>query len=157
MQALKLSKKYPEFKQDEIFDLVNKFKYVQVRFLSPIYSPSRCPLPRSPLFHGFQRSFGHLLRRGLRPCLSLTGTDFRQIDVDDKGSLDKAAVIAALGQSGDADYDSVSPLHFSLAHIKRGYTDAEGKKVYKDQDGHRGEDDRKECRLMNRLERLSRM
>jgi hypothetical protein len=26
MQALKLSKKYPEFKQDEIFDLVNKFK-----------------------------------------------------------------------------------------------------------------------------------
>jgi hypothetical protein len=32
----------------------------------------------------------------------------RKIDVDDKGSLDKAAVIAALGQSGDADYDSVS-------------------------------------------------
>ena len=26
MQALKLSKKYPEFKQDEIFDLVNKFR-----------------------------------------------------------------------------------------------------------------------------------
>jgi hypothetical protein len=30
MQALKLSKKYPEFKQDEIFDLVNKFRYVRV-------------------------------------------------------------------------------------------------------------------------------
>lgn len=26
MQAIKLSKKYPEFKQDEIFDLINKFK-----------------------------------------------------------------------------------------------------------------------------------
>jgi plastin-1 len=31
----------------------------------------------------------------------------RQIDVDDKGSVDKATIIAALGQSGDADYDSV--------------------------------------------------
>jgi hypothetical protein len=41
----------------------------------------------------------------------------RKIDVDDKGSLDKAAVIAALGQSGDADYDSVSlsiPSHISF-------------------------------------------
>ncbi len=28
MQAIKLSKKYPEFKQDEIFDLINQFKYV---------------------------------------------------------------------------------------------------------------------------------
>ena len=28
--------------------------------------------------------------------------------MDEKGSLDKATVIAALGQSGDADYDSVS-------------------------------------------------
>jgi len=28
MQAIKLSKKYPEFKQDEIFDLINKFKWV---------------------------------------------------------------------------------------------------------------------------------
>lgn len=26
MQALKLSKKYPEFKQEEIFDLINRFK-----------------------------------------------------------------------------------------------------------------------------------
>jgi len=26
MQAIKLSKKYPEFKQEEIFDLINKFK-----------------------------------------------------------------------------------------------------------------------------------
>jgi hypothetical protein len=39
--------------------------------------------------------------------------DDRQIDVDDKGSLDKATVIAALGQSGDADYDSVC---LSLPH-----------------------------------------
>jgi hypothetical protein len=30
MQAIKLSKKYPEFKQDEIFDLINKFKWVPV-------------------------------------------------------------------------------------------------------------------------------
>ena len=30
MQALKLSKKYPEFKQDEIFDLINKFQYVHL-------------------------------------------------------------------------------------------------------------------------------
>jgi hypothetical protein len=44
--------------------------------------------------------FGHFL--------VLTGADNRQIDVEEKGSLDKAAVIAALGQSGDADYDSVS-------------------------------------------------
>jgi len=28
MQAIKLSKKYPEFKQEEIFDLINKFQYV---------------------------------------------------------------------------------------------------------------------------------
>lgn len=42
--------------------------------------------------------------------------DNRQIDVDDKGSLDKATVIAALGQSGDADYDSVSTLHLTLGH-----------------------------------------
>jgi len=26
MQAIKLSKKYPEFKQEEIFDLINKFQ-----------------------------------------------------------------------------------------------------------------------------------
>jgi len=42
--------------------------------------------------------------------MGCNGTELigRKIDVDDKGSLDKAAVIAALGQSGDADYDSVS-------------------------------------------------
>ncbi|ADV24382.1 fimbrin [Cryptococcus gattii Ru294] len=55
MQAIKLGKKYPDFKQDEIFDLINKFK---------------------------------------------------QIDVDDKGSLDKATVISALQANGEADYDS---------------------------------------------------
>jgi hypothetical protein len=44
---------------------------------------------------------------------ALTDADDRQIDVEEKGSLDKAAVIAALGQSGDADYDSVCPLHLS--------------------------------------------
>jgi hypothetical protein len=26
MQAIKLGKKYPEFKQEEIFDLINKFQ-----------------------------------------------------------------------------------------------------------------------------------
>lgn len=31
----------------------------------------------------------------------------RQIDVDEKGSLDKATVISSLQQTGDADYDSV--------------------------------------------------
>ncbi|ORX33979.1 putative Fimbrin [Kockovaella imperatae] len=55
MQAIKLGKKYPDLKQDEIFDLINKFK---------------------------------------------------QIDVEDRGSLDKAEVISALQSSGDADYDS---------------------------------------------------
>ncbi|WWD21610.1 hypothetical protein CI109_106096 [Kwoniella shandongensis] len=55
MQAIKLGKKYPDLKQDEIFDLINKF---------------------------------------------------RQIDVDEKGSLDKATVISALQSSGEADYDS---------------------------------------------------
>jgi hypothetical protein len=46
------------------------------------------------------------------PGPQLNRADDRQIDVEEKGSLDKAAVIAALGQSGDADYDSVS--HSSL-------------------------------------------
>ncbi|KAK1921741.1 putative Fimbrin [Papiliotrema laurentii] len=55
MQAIKLGRKYPEFKQEEIFDLINKFQ---------------------------------------------------QIDVDEKGSLDKAQVISALQHSGEADYDS---------------------------------------------------
>lgn len=40
--------------------------------------------------------------------------------MDDKGSLDKAAVISALGQSGDADYDSVSYTTSSY-QIIRGY------------------------------------
>jgi plastin-1 len=56
MQALKLSKKYPEFKQEEIFDLINRF---------------------------------------------------HQIDIDGTGGVEKATVISALQQSGDADYDSV--------------------------------------------------
>ncbi|WVQ83180.1 hypothetical protein IAT38_005319 [Cryptococcus sp. DSM 104549] len=55
MQAIKLGKKYPEFKQEEIFDLISKFN---------------------------------------------------QIDVEDKGSLDKATVISSLQSSGEADYDS---------------------------------------------------
>jgi hypothetical protein len=45
MQALKLSKKYPEFKQDEIFDLVNKFRYVRV----PLSLRAFHVLPLSPL------------------------------------------------------------------------------------------------------------
>jgi hypothetical protein len=48
----------------------------------------------------------------------LTGADDRQIDVEEKGSLDKAAVIAALGQSGDADYDSVSTLHLKFVVVR---------------------------------------
>jgi hypothetical protein len=45
MQALKLSKKYPEFKQDEIFDLVNKFRYVRVPLsLGAFYLLSPSPL-----------------------------------------------------------------------------------------------------------------
>ncbi|OCF77119.1 fimbrin [Kwoniella mangroviensis CBS 8886] len=55
MQAIKLGKKYPDLKQDEIFELISKFN---------------------------------------------------QIDVDDKGSVDKATVISALQSSGEADYDS---------------------------------------------------
>jgi hypothetical protein len=41
--------------------------------------------------------------------LSIILTTPSQIDVDDKGSLDKATVIAAVQQTGDADYDTVSP------------------------------------------------
>jgi len=53
-----------------------------------------------------------------------TGADHRQIDVEEKGSVDKASVIAALGQSGDADYDSVcSPMILRLIHPT---TDEEG-------------------------------
>ena len=39
----------------------------------------------------------------------------RQIDVDDKGSLDKATVISALQANGEADYDSVSRLFFAIS------------------------------------------
>ncbi|EKD03637.1 fimbrin [Trichosporon asahii var. asahii CBS 8904] len=53
--AIRLGKKYPDFSQDEIFQLINRFQ---------------------------------------------------QIDVDDKGSLDKSEAIAAVQQSGDADYDT---------------------------------------------------
>jgi hypothetical protein len=56
-------------------------------------------------------SLRNLLPADLTSCNEMIyGTELmsRKIDVDDKGSLDKAAVIAALGQSGDADYDSVS-------------------------------------------------
>ncbi|WWC59627.1 uncharacterized protein I303_102186 [Kwoniella dejecticola CBS 10117] len=63
MQALKLGKKYPDLKQDEIFDLINKFN---------------------------------------------------QIDVDDKGSVDKATVISALQSNGEADYDSARE---TLKHV----------------------------------------
>lgn len=31
MQALRLQKKYPEVTQDEMFDLINRFKYVPLR------------------------------------------------------------------------------------------------------------------------------
>lgn len=43
--------------------------------------------------------------------MSVMHADDRQIDVEDKGSLDKAQVISALQSSGDADYDSVSFLN----------------------------------------------
>jgi hypothetical protein len=56
----------------------------------------------------------------------LTVADDRQIDVEEKGSLDKAAVIAALGQSGDADYDSVSHSSLFLALFSRGPVFKEG-------------------------------
>ena len=109
MQALKLSKKYPEFKQDEIFDLVNKFKYVRV-FLEAFYLlPVHSSPPLCPALSGSDDS-GHVAVMSFRKYAP-NSADNRQIDVDDKGSLDKAAVIAALGQSGDADYDSVSTLH----------------------------------------------
>lgn len=78
MQAIKLGKKYPDV---DVFDLINKFKCVSLaEFRSG----------RSSCTHG---------TRLMVP---------RQIDVDDRGSLDKATVIQALQSSGDADYDSVS-------------------------------------------------
>ena len=46
MQAIKLSKKYPEFKQEEIFDLINKFQCVL--FIISI------PPPVSLLDHGIE-------------------------------------------------------------------------------------------------------
>jgi hypothetical protein len=30
MQAIRLQKKYPEVSQDEMFDLINRFKYVDL-------------------------------------------------------------------------------------------------------------------------------
>lgn len=32
MQAIKLGKKYPDLGQDEIFELISKFKYVASRY-----------------------------------------------------------------------------------------------------------------------------
>ena len=114
MQALKLSKKYPEFKQDEIFDLVNKFKYVQISLWKPSIRSSSLHLRRWALFPlNWNDLWSSSYESSFRTYTS-SGADSRQIDVDDKGSLDKAAVIAALGQSGDADYDSVSTLHLTL-------------------------------------------
>jgi len=54
MQAVRLAKKYPQLKQDEIYDLINQF---------------------------------------------------RKIDVDEKGAVDKSVVISALQSSGEATYD----------------------------------------------------
>lgn len=42
----------------------------------------------------------------------------RQIDVDEKGSLDKAQVISALQHSGEADYDSVSSSYPQMYHAR---------------------------------------
>lgn len=102
MQAIKLGKKYPDFKQDEIFDLINKFKWV----LKALPSPLRCS---SALSLGLDELW-------TRPSYwLLMGNSFlRQIDVDDKGSLDKATVISALQANGEADYDSVSRLFFAI-------------------------------------------
>lgn len=127
MQALKLSKKYPEFKQDEIFDLVNKFRYVRVPLsLGAFYL---LPLPCFSALRHYLLALYDLwsfdLERSFRTFV-LGSADDRQIDVEEKGSLDKAAVIAALGQSGDADYDSVSPLHLGLPYLRGNYQGIEG-------------------------------
>ncbi len=46
-----------------------------------------------------------------RSSLGGANTAFRrQIDVEERGSVDKAQVISALQSSGEADYDSVSYL-----------------------------------------------
>jgi hypothetical protein len=80
-----------------------------------------CPFPP---WHEFTLLSPHSPERSLW-AFALTGADDRQIDVEEKGSLDKAAVIAALGQSGDADYDSVCPLHLNLPYLRGNYEDVE--------------------------------
>ena len=42
-----------------------------------------------------------------------TDSTRRQIDVEERGSVDKAQVISALQSSGEADYDSVDPMFTS--------------------------------------------
>lgn len=84
MQAIRLAKKYPQFKQDEIYDLINQFRWVP--------GPAACFLP--PSTHLRPARFH---RRFPPPR--------RKIDVDEKGSVDKAAVISAIQSSGDASYD----------------------------------------------------
>jgi hypothetical protein len=45
MQAIRLQKKYPEITQDEMFDLINRFKWVEQRALDLLYQASTDILP----------------------------------------------------------------------------------------------------------------
>jgi hypothetical protein len=52
MQALKLQRKYPEFKQEEIMSLVNKFKCVDepslgYHFMGTTLTLQRLPFPQA--------------------------------------------------------------------------------------------------------------
>jgi hypothetical protein len=93
----------------------------------------------------------------------LGSADDRQIDVEEKGSLDKAAVIAALGQSGDADYDSVShsslfPALWSKVGGRSQEKGEEGVREWRQGDENiRGHMQEGKKMLTTRLERLLRM
>jgi hypothetical protein len=93
---------------------------------------------------------------GFRHCLVLTGADNRQIDVEEKGSLDKAAVIAALGQSGDADYDSVCPVHLTSMYPKGKIRTEQARRVRRRRMGQPRRTRHEKKELIIRLERLSR-
>ena len=40
MQAIRLQKKHPEISQDEMFDLINRFKWVEEKGLDLLYQVS---------------------------------------------------------------------------------------------------------------------
>lgn len=87
MQAIRLQKKYPEISQEEMFDLINRFKCVSSSCLYALWAISFFPLE-------FCR---YII------CADNFGS---AISTETPGRVDKAAAITALQNSGES-YDRV--------------------------------------------------